>query len=133
VVSNTGSGTGFVNSIALGANVPAFQLLNLPSLPAAVPPSQQVRFGVRFSPQQQQAFSAPLLVDLNGQALTITVQGQGTGPQFTYAWSNGTDTAPLSPGGAIAFGDVPVGQTSAATVLVGKTHSRLSGTASAPA
>src|SRR6185295_16512822 len=55
LASNTGSGTGSISSILLGTTQSAFQLTNLPPLPIAVPPAQQTRFRVRFSPQQQQS------------------------------------------------------------------------------
>ena len=53
LATNSGAGTGLINSVTLeSASTAAFQLVSLPSLPLSVPPSQQARFGVRFSPQQ---------------------------------------------------------------------------------
>ncbi len=119
---NSGSGTGFLNSIALGGNSPSiFQILNQPSLPASVPPAQQVSFGVRFSPLQQQTFSATLILNLSGQTVTINLAAQGTGPQYTYTWSNATGTTAVAPGGTIAIPNTNVGQTSSVTILVSNT------------
>jgi len=118
-VTNNGAGTGFLNSLTLGGNSPSvFQILNQPSLPASVPPSQQVNFGVRFSPALQQTYSATLVLNLNGQTVTINLVAQGIGPQYTYTWSNTTGTTSVSPGGTIAIGNTAVSQTSTITISV---------------
>ena len=101
------------------ASPPAFQLLNLPVFPASVPPAQQLRFGIRFSPQQQQAFSGSLVISVNGRPMTVNLQAQGSAVQFTYVYGAGA-TAAL-PGGTIALGDTTVGQTTSATVSVKNT------------
>ena len=116
LVSNTGAGTGVIDSIAVSATGPSFALLNLPALPASVPPGQQLKFGVRFSPQQQQAVSGALLVSVNGRVTTVTLQAQGSGAQFTYAY--GANATPAAPGGAIALGETTVGQSGGVTVSV---------------
>jgi hypothetical protein len=117
LLTNSGAGTGTLNSVTLGSNT-SFQLVNLPSLPAAVPPSQQVRFGIRFTPAQQQAFSTTLLVSINGQVTTINLAAQGTGPQFTYACTNGNGTTALVTGGTLAMADTSVGQTTTVTLSI---------------
>jgi hypothetical protein len=117
IVSNTGAGTGVIDSIAISAPAAsAFQLLNLPALPASAPPSQQLRFGVRFSPQQQQAFSGALLISVNGHVMTVNLQAQGSAPQFTYTY--GLAATPATPGSTIPLGDTTVGQTGSVTVTV---------------
>lgn len=119
LVANTGAGTGYVNSIALGGSSPSvFQILNQPSLPASVAPAGQVTFAVRFSPTQQQTFSAALILNLNGQTVTVNLTAPATGPQYTYTWSNSTSTTAVSPGGTIAVPNTNVGQTSALTIVV---------------
>ena len=118
LADNTGAGTGSINSITLGSSASAFQLLSLPPLPISVPPSQFLRFGIRFSPQQQQNSSDTLRVDFNGQITTINLQAQGTQPQFSYGVASGTATTPLSPGGTVAIADTAVGQTSSVVVSV---------------
>ena len=114
VASNSGAGTGVIDSVAINASAAAFQLLNLPALPASVPPSQQLKFGVRFSPPQQQAFTGALLVSVNGHATTVNMQGQGAAPQFTYTY--GAGATPAASGGTIPLGDTTVGQTTSVTV-----------------
>src|SRR5262249_34830611 len=117
--TNTGAGTGSVNSIVLGNGMQSvFQLVSLPSLPAAVPPSQQLRFGIRFSPQLQDRFSDTLRLDLNGRILTINLQAQGIGPQFGYATVSGNVTTVLPAGGTINLADTSVGQTSSLGIAV---------------
>src|SRR6185503_20013864 len=82
------------------------------------PPSLQVRFGVRFSPQLQQSSSDILLVNFNGQTISVNLQAQGIGPQFTYSYERGGVTNGLTPGGEIAIADTPVGQTSSVSVTI---------------
>ncbi|MBZ5621852.1 MAG: choice-of-anchor D domain-containing protein [Acidobacteriia bacterium] len=118
LAANTGAGTGSINSVTLGSSASAFQLLSLPPLPLPVPPSQQLKFGVRFSPQQQQNSTDTLRVDFNGQTTTINLQAQGIQSQFTYGLANGTGTTVLAPGGTIALADTAVGQTSSVVVSV---------------
>src|SRR5262249_34851355 len=66
LVNNNGAGTAQIDSIAISSSVPAaFQLINVPALPAATPPNQQVRFAVRFSPLQPQAFSGSVAISIN--------------------------------------------------------------------
>jgi hypothetical protein len=110
VIANTGSGTGIINAIALnGSTGSVFQLANVPAVPATVAPAQQLRFGILFSPQKQQTFSASLAVTVNGKLLNINLQARGIGPLFTYAYGPGSAAA--VPGGAVTLADTPVGQT----------------------
>jgi hypothetical protein len=119
LAGNTGSGTGSVNSITLGSSTSPFQLLSLPPLPVSVPPAQQLRFGVRFSPQQKGTGSDVLKIDLNGQVVSINLQGQATQAQYTYGYSpTGTGLTPLPGGGTLAVADTAVGQTSSVVVSV---------------
>ncbi len=122
VVTNTGSGTGFVNAITLGSGAsPTFQLLGLPTFPVTLGPSMQLTFGVRFAPQQQQAFSATLVCNLDGSLATINLSGTGTASQFTYTWSDQTNTTALLPGGSLAVANTAIGQTSSVSVSVTNT------------
>jgi hypothetical protein len=115
-VSNSGAGTGPVNSITLSADSSAaFQLVNLPTLPGSVPPGQQLRFGVRFTPQQQDTPAGRLILVFDNQTVTITLRGQGVSPQFLYTYGNGLA---VLPGGALTMGDTTVGQTTSVAVTV---------------
>jgi hypothetical protein len=116
IANNSGAGTGVIDSVVLNATPSVLQLVNLPALPAAVPPAQQLRFAVRFTPQQQQTVSGTILVSINGQAFTINLVAQGAGPQFTYVYGSGT--SPLAPGGTLAVADTTVGQTTSIPIVV---------------
>jgi len=117
--ANTGAGTGSINTIALaGGATSAFQLLSLPPMPLSVPPNQQLRFGVRYSPQQPQSNSDTLSIDLNGQVTAVSLQGQGIQSQFTYGLTSGTTTTPLTPGGAAVIPDTTVGQTTSVSIVI---------------
>jgi hypothetical protein len=119
VIANTGSGTGTVNSIALVSSPSAFQLLGLPVIPATVGPSQAVGFSIKFSPQQQQVFANTLQISLNGQIISVSIQGQGTQAQYTYTWAQGSGTAtPFAAGGTLTVPDTQVGQTTSLTITV---------------
>ena len=119
VALNTGAGTGFLNSIILGgANASAFQLLNLPALPATIGPNQQVSFGIRFTPLQPQAYSATLVVTVNGQPVSINLTASGSGPQYSYLVTSSTGTTPLAAGGAITIAAANVGQTANVTISI---------------
>jgi hypothetical protein len=121
VATNNGTGAGVINSIALSGAASVFQLLNLPALPVSVPPSQQLRFAIRFAPQQQQSFAGKLVVAFDGQPTSVNLQAQGIQPQFTYQWAIGTNATPISPGGTIAIPDTAVGQTTNVVVSVQNT------------
>jgi hypothetical protein len=115
-VANSGAGTGSITSVTLGASSPAFQLVSLPSLPLSVPPAQQARFGVRFSPTQQQTLTATLVVVMNNQTFTINLQAQGVGPQFTYTYGSGGRA--VAPGGTLTVDDTTVGQTTSVVITM---------------
>ena len=119
VVANSGAGTGFINSVTLGGTSPAaFQLVNLPTTPIAVAPSQTARFGIRFSPQQQQSFTATLAVNLNGQTQTVNLAAQAIAAQFTYASITSAGTTPFLPDGTLTIADTSVGQTTSVTISI---------------
>ncbi len=113
---NTGAGTGQITAITLGSDAQSpFQLVALPSFPVSVPPTQQLRFGVRFSPTQQQSFTSSLSVSAGGQTLTANLQGQGVVSQFTYTYGNGST---VEPGGTLTVPDTTVGQSSSVSVSI---------------
>ncbi len=117
--ANTGAGTGSVTSVTLaGGASSAFQLVNLPPLPVSVPPAQQTRFGIRFSPQQQQNATDVLTVVFNNLTITVNLQAQGTQPQYTYASAGASGTVTFAPGGTLAVADTVVGQTTSVTISI---------------
>jgi hypothetical protein len=118
LVANTGAGTGAVNSIALGGLPTGFQLVNLPPFPVNVPPSQQLRFGIRFTPSQPLLSTDTLRIDLNGTASTVNLQGKGTQAQFSYTWTGTAGATPVSPDGTIGLDETAVGQTTSTSITV---------------
>jgi len=119
VATNSGAGTGSVGAVSIGgSSASAFQLLNLPGLPVSVAPNQQTRFGIRFSPTQQQSYAATLSVTINGQITTVNLAAQGIAPQFTYTATSGSSTTAVAAGGTIAVSDTTVGQTTSVTVTI---------------
>jgi hypothetical protein len=115
VASNSGAGTGTVDSITVNTSAPStFQLTSLPVFPASVPPAQQLRFGLRFTPQQAQAYSGSLQVSVNGHVITVAIDARGAGPRYTY--SSGSTAA--TPGGTLSLADTTVGQTTSVTISV---------------
>jgi hypothetical protein len=120
VVTNTGAGTGFLNALALSTASPAaLQLVNLPAFPASIPPNQQLRVGLRFSPQEIQTVTSSLIADLNGQQVTVKVQAQSTGPTFTYTFAVADGaSATVVAGDRYAVPDTAVGTTTTVTVTI---------------
>ncbi len=117
--ANTGAGTGSVTSVTLaGGASSAFQLVNLPPLPVSVPPAQQTRFGIRFSPQQQQNATDVLTVAFNNLTITVNLQAQGTQPQYTYTSAGASGTVTFAPGSTLAIADTVVGQMTSVTVSI---------------
>ena len=114
---NTGVGTGTLNSVVLSASA-GFELVNLPSMPLSVPPGQQTRFGVRFTPKEQQSHTGTLMVMLENQPITINLQAQGVGPLFTYTYTQASGGRSVVPGGTIAVDDTLLGQTTSSFVTV---------------
>jgi hypothetical protein len=121
LVANSGTGTGSVSSISLGSGTSGFQLLSLPPLPVSVPPAQQLRFGIRFTPQQKQTATDTLRLAFSGQTISINLQAVGIQPQYTYQWSSGAGDTPILPAGTLPIADTVVGQTSNIVISVSNT------------
>jgi hypothetical protein len=118
-VTNTGKGTGSVSTISLAGDNPApYLLLGLPTLPVLIAPNQQLRVGLRFSPPDRNLYSATLLLNVNGQSVTINLKAQGIAPLFTYSWSNGGDANAFSAGDTISIADTAIGNTTSLTVTI---------------
>lgn len=122
LISNSGAGSGSVSAIALGAgSASAFQLVSLPPLPILVPPSQQLTFGIRISPQQQQLFTDTLNVTLNGQVTSVNLQAQGIQPIYSYQFFSSTNSMTVLAGGTVTVPNTALGQTTTLTVAVTNT------------
>lgn len=121
-VANTGSGTGYVNSISLaGGTGSAFQIVSLVSLPVLVAPGQQLGFGIRFSPAAQQSYTDTLTVTANGQPTTTNLQGQGVEPIYSYQFASSAGTTTAAAGGTVTLPNTTTGQTTTMNVTVSNT------------
>lgn len=121
-ITNSGAGSGSVSAIALGAgSASAFQLVSLPPFPILVPPSQQLTFGIRITPQQQQLFTDTLNVTLSGQVTSVNLQAQGIQPIYSYQFFTSTNSMTVLAGGSITIPNTAVGQTTTLTVEVTNT------------
>lgn len=114
VLRNAGEGTGFVNAITVGGE--AFQLSDVPALPATILPSGELRFGLRFTPKQRDLQAGVLRFDFPNSSRSVFLSGAGIGPDLMYTSveTDGT-AAPLAIGSELSFA-AAVGQTISKTV-----------------
>ena len=122
LVANSGTGTGSVSAVSIGGGTgSAFQLVNLAPLPVNVGPSQELSFGIRFSPPAQQLYKDSLTVTAGGQTIAINLQGQGIQAVFSYQFSSSAGTTTVAAGGTAAIPDTTVGQITNVTVTATNT------------
>lgn len=116
-ILNAGGLTGTLQSVTLSGA--AYQLGNAPSTPLPLPPGQQVSFNVNFAPQNTGGSLGILVLNLNGNAATISLSGTGTAPTLSasYVLADG-NVHPLPDGTAISFPAVAINATTSATVAI---------------
>ena len=116
IVQNTGAGTGFVNSVSVQGD--AFALVELPSLPATVLASRDLRFGLRFNPKQRQSHTGALQIETTTGILSVRLTGEGISAALSVeAAEPDADFHPVAPGSELVF-SAAVGQNSTKTVRV---------------
>ena len=121
ILSNKGSGQGTVNSVTYTGSS-RFALAQVPSLPAIVDPGKDVRFSVRFTPDDWDPVAGAVQVDASGRKLVFKVQGEGLGAYFEYEILTARGFAPMDPGEVIKLPDAVVnGEKTTATVRVWNT------------
>jgi hypothetical protein len=114
LVQNTGTGTGFVNSVSVQGD--GFSIAELPSLPATVLAAKEFRFGLQFSPKQRQLHSGVLKIETASGTLTVRLTGQGTSALLSMEITGPDgDMQPVASGAELAF-SAAVGQTLSRTV-----------------
>ncbi len=102
IVRNQGPGTGFVSSISIAGL--SFQLTDVPQLPVSVESGRDVRFGVRFTPQDRQPQTGTLRLDLAGSSLQVNLAGSGTAPDLSYeVRTPDGDYVPVSPSSELSI------------------------------
>lgn len=107
-VANAGPGTGTLNNIAVSGT--GYQLTELPTFPVTLAGGRAVRFGVRFSPTQQQRFPGTLTLELAERTFTIYLDGLGLGSILVYERTDVDPVVTLRPEQTVSFGDTPAGQ-----------------------
>jgi hypothetical protein len=109
LLRNQGPGTGFVNSVSVAGE--AFQVTDLPSLPATVAPDGTFQFGLRFSPRQRDTQPGSIAIELPNNVVRVGLAGSGVSGEFTYQVGNaGEESIRLTPNGEIPFNST-AGQT----------------------
>lgn len=102
VLRNQGPGTGFVTGVSVSGT--AFQLTDVPALPVTVEPSRDVRFGVRFAPQERQRQSGLLKIDLSNGSIQVNLDGSGVAADLLYQRTSGVgDATEVRPGSEITI------------------------------
>jgi hypothetical protein len=123
VVANQGNGNGTVRSVTLSGN--GFELVNLPLVPATIPPGQSFRFGVQFSPRQLGSYSGSLRIELDDRTIAVTIEASTSDPDFSLLYLDpaSRNMLPLTNGGTLAFAGTDVNSTAAYTVILRNTGS----------
>jgi len=116
VITNRGTAQGTVQSITVaGAN---FAGVGLPLPNTVVEAGRTLQYTVQFTAKSLDPAAGSMAITAAGSASSFTLQGSGTGAQFSYAVTTSEGTTPVNAGGLIAVPDVVVGEKSAVTVRV---------------
>ncbi len=108
-IFNRGSGVGNVRTLTLsGAD---FELIGAPLLPGAVDTGREVRFGVRYTPKQNGPSRGSLTMGLDSRTITVSLVGNGTGPQLIYEGLFEDRTATVEEGGTLTIPETKIGET----------------------
>jgi hypothetical protein len=116
VITNRGTAQGIVQSITVGgAN---FSGIGLPLPNTAVNAGSTLQYTVQFTSKSLDPAVGSMSITAAGAASSFTLQGSGTGANFSYTVTSGDQTSPVNPGGLITVPDAVVGEKSAVTVRV---------------
>jgi hypothetical protein len=113
-VTNTGSASGTISSVSTSG---PFTLTNPVVTPATLTPGEVFNVPLTFTPTQVGPQTGQLAI---GNAF-FTLSGQGSGSNLTYSYASGgvsTTVNPNTPGAAVLFGSIPVGQSEKVTFTV---------------
>ncbi len=114
VITNRGSGTGVVNTIA--STGPAFQLSGVPLPGIPVEPQKDLRFVIGFTPKQLEAVRGGLSIELVDRQTNFALEGAGSGPVYAYEVVRDSSTSAVLPNQLIAVPDANVGEKSSVLV-----------------
>jgi len=116
VITNRGTAQGIVQSITVGgAN---FSGIGLPLPNTAVNAGSTLQYTVQFTSKSLDPAVGSMSITAAGAASSFTLQGSGTGANFSYTVTSGDQTSPVNPGGLITVPDAVVGEKSVVTVRV---------------
>ena len=120
-ITNTGSGAGVINGIALVAgSSPAFKLQATPAFPAGLNSGQTLQVIVVYTPTAIENDTGQIQVTYgSGTTATFNLTGSGTSSSFTYQviQSNGQSST-VQPGATITLPDTAIGSTGSVIVKV---------------
>ena len=119
VISNSGTGTGNINSVTISGT--AFQLSGLALLPAKVPPSGDFRFTIAFAPTARGQLTGSMSVDLGDSRLTVPLGGQAVGSTLTFSAQIGGKTVALGAGAGLSLPATDLGSKTSAAVRIDNT------------
>ncbi len=110
IVSNRGSGPGAIREIAVTGG-PAFQLQNIPALPATAMAGDSVRFNIRFVPPALGDTNGNLTIAAGVRTLPFVLKGTAVGAQFRYESLKDDQATSLLAGQTLSFSGVKTGET----------------------
>jgi hypothetical protein len=117
-ITNVGSGPGQVNNVTLTGST-ALKFVGLPLFPVNLNAGAPLQLVVRYQPLVVGADSAQVQITYDsGPATTITVQGNGVAPAFSYDLLQPGETIPVTPPGPITLPDTNVGDKNSVVIRV---------------
>ena len=117
-LTNVGTGPGIISSITVN-NGSHFRLTAVPLLPVTVQAGGNVQVLVIYQPTEIQFDTGQITITLaTGSAITIDLQGVGTGSNLIYQLPASNPPPIVPPGGTIQLPDTNVGETGSVVVRI---------------
>ncbi|MBI3683069.1 MAG: choice-of-anchor D domain-containing protein [Acidobacteria bacterium] len=116
LITNRGSGSGSLNSIALAGS--AFQLVGAPLPGTVVEAGRELRVGISFTPRQVAPSTGSVSVELVDRRVSFNLEGSGASPQLTYELIRETGAVAIQPEQLISLPDAAVGEKSTVAIRV---------------
>jgi HYDIN/CFA65/VesB-like, Ig-like domain len=116
IITNRGSGSGEVSSIAVSGS--AFQPIGLPLTPATVASGTDLRFNIRYRPRQIGSDTGTMTIGIGDTLFTFNLVGSSTNSLFSYELVQDGNTTEFVPNQTLSLPDAKVGEISSVTILV---------------
>ncbi len=116
LLGNRGFGGGTVTEIALSGD--RFRLTGVGALPLFLDAGTELRIGVVFEARDMEAASGLVRFTVDGQALTLRLEGRGLGAKLVYEIVEGAPAAAVPANGKLTFPETALGETSTITIQV---------------